>query len=480
MRRDRQAKIVATLGPASSDAATIERLVEAGADVFRLNYSHGTHDDHAHRFHLIRELERRQGRPIGIIADLQGPKLRIGRFAEGRVTLQQNADFRLDTDPTPGDARRVTLPHPEVFAATRPGARLLLDDGRIWLRVTASGDQHLETRVEQGGVLSDHKGVNVPDAMLELAALTPKDVDDLRHALSLGVPWVALSFVQRPEDVIAAKEEIGGRAGLIAKLEKPSAIESFDAILAEADGVMVARGDLGVEMAPEDVPVLQKRMVRACRRAGKPVVVATQMLDSMVQAPIPTRAEASDVATAVYEGADALMLSAETAVGHFPVEAVAMMNRIIQRVEGDDMHRQILDAVSHEPRPTSGDALSRAARQVAETISAAAIVTCTASGSTTLRVSRERPPVPILALTPVASTAHRLTLSWGVDALEVVTHQQFEQMLAASVRCAAREGLARVGDPLVVIAGLPLMTPGTTTALRIVTVGDDDLADLPS
>ncbi|TVS00152.1 MAG: pyruvate kinase [Rhodospirillales bacterium] len=477
MRRDRQTKIVATLGPATSDAATIGRLVEAGADVFRLNYSHGSHDDHAARFNLIRDLERRIGRPIGIIADLQGPKLRLGRFADGSVTLHPGQRFRLDRDPLPGTADRAPLPHPELFAAVRAGQRLLLDDGRIRLRVTATEPDCIETRVEQGGGISDHKGVNVPDAVLDLAALTPKDVEDLRHALGLGVPWVALSFVQRPEDVIAAKEEIGGRAGLIAKLEKPSAIEHFQAILAETDGVMVARGDLGVEMPPEDVPVLQKRIVRACRRAGKPVVVATQMLDSMVQAPIPTRAEASDVATAVNEGADALMLSAETAVGRFPVEAVAMMDRIMRRVEHGDMHREILDAVSHQPRPTAGDALSRAARQVAETISAVAIVTCTASGSTTLRVSRERPPVPILALTPIASTAHRLTLSWGVDALEVVTHQEFERMIAASVRCAASEGLARVGDPLVVIAGLPLMTPGTTTTLRIVTVGDDDIAD---
>lgn len=470
MRRRRQAKIVATLGPASSTETLIADLFEAGADVFRLNFSHGSHDEHAARVRIIRDLERLYNRPIGIIADLQGPKLRVGRFRDGKVALQKGKRFRLDLDPEHGDAERAPLPHPEIFAACRKGSRLLIDDGRIQLEVTSLGVEYVDTTVLEGGTISDHKGVNVPQAVLEISALTEKDREDLTCALALGVGWIALSFVQRPEDVLTAQELIAGRAGLMAKLEKPSAIDLLQRIIDASDGLMVARGDLGVEMPPEDVPVLQKHIVRACRRAGKPVVVATQMLDSMVKSPVPTRAEASDVATAVNEGADAVMLSAETAAGDHPLEAVAMMHRIIRRVERDSMYRGMLDAVRADPRPTASDAITQAARHVAETISAAAIVTFTASGSTTMRASRERPPVPILGLTPLAATARRLSLAWGVKAFEVPSYADFEDMIGEAVGIALRHEFAKPGDRLVLAVGLPLMTPGSTNMLRIVTI----------
>lgn len=474
MKRNRQAKIVATLGPASSTEAMIAALFDAGADVFRLNFSHGAHAEHAARFDIIRRLEATHGHPIGVLADLQGPKLRVGIFRERAALLEKGSRFRLDLDAGPGDSRRAFLPHPEIFAACRRGSKLLIDDGRIQLKVIDCGPSFVDTEVLEGGTISDHKGVNVPEAELEISALTEKDRVDLAYALELGASWIALSFVQRPQDVIAAKALIDGRANLMAKLEKPSAIAHLEGIIDESDGLMVARGDLGVEMPPEDVPMIQKRIVRSCRRAGKPVVVATQMLESMINAPVPTRAEASDVAVAVNEGADAVMLSAESAIGRYPVEAVRMMDRIIRRVEGDPIHRSILDAVRPEPRATTSDAITKASRQVAETISAKAIVTCTASGSTTLRASRERPPVPILALTPIELTARKLTLCWGVHADRTTPYLDFEKMIHESVQRAVSEGFAEVGDKLVVTAGLPLMVPGNTTALRIVTVAARD------
>ncbi|HNG49202.1 MAG TPA: pyruvate kinase, partial [Plasticicumulans sp.] len=336
MHRLRNAKIVATLGPASSAPDTIRALFDAGADVFRLNFSHGSHEDHRARLERIRAIERETGRPVGVLADLQGPKLRVGTFAHGPVTLAEGAAFRLDLErDRPGDAGRVAMPHPEIFAALTEGAELLLDDGRLRLRVERCGPGYADTRVIAGGLLSERKGVNVPDVVLPLSALTAKDRADLDFALELGVDWIALSFVQRAADLDELRALVRGRAGLVAKLEKPAAIASLDAIVAASDALMVARGDLGVELPPEQVPAIQKRIVRACRRAGKPVIVATQMLESMVGAPVPTRAEASDVATAIYDGADAVMLSAESASGRFPLEAVAMMDRIIARTEAD-------------------------------------------------------------------------------------------------------------------------------------------------
>ena len=467
MRRTRNAKIVSTLGPASSTEALIAELFEAGTDVFRLNLSHGTHADHKERLDGIRRVESRFGRPIGVMLDLQGPKLRVGDIAGGSVELTEDMPFRLDLVGEQGDARRAPLPHPEIFAALKADMDLLIDDGKIRLRVLDCGADWAETRVVNGGTLSDNKGVNVPSAVLNLSSLTEKDHRDLRFGLELGVDWVALSFVQRPEDVAEARKIVGGQAGILVKLEKPSAIDHLDGIIELADALMVARGDLGVEMPPEDVPGLQKRIIRACRHAGKPVVVATQMLESMIHSATPTRAEASDVATAVYDGADAVMLSAETAAGDYPVESVAMMNRIVSRVERDPLYRTILEAERYHPEATAADAITAAARQVARTISAAAIVTFSTTGSTTLRAARERPPVPILGLTARGDTARRLSLVWGVHSVETEDLNNFGEMVSKAVSIAAREGFAVPGDRLVITAGVPFGTPGATNILRI-------------
>src|SRR5215207_3272348 len=417
IRRRRRTKVVATLGPASSSPEMIERLFRAGADVFRLNFSHGSHADHAERIAAIRALEERASRPVGILADVQGPKLRVGRFGGGRVQLQAGQPFRLDLNPTPGDVRRVQLPHPEIIGAARIGTTLLLDDGKLRLRVERVRGDHLESEVVVGGPLSDRKGVNVPDVALPIPALTAKDREDLAFALAHGIEYVGLSFVQRPEDVAEARELTGGRAWLMVKLEKPQAVENLDAIMALADCVMVARGDLGVELPPEEVPLVQKRIVRAARQLGKPVVVATQMLESMIAAPAPTCAEASDVATAVFDGADAVMLSAETAAGQYPYEAVNMMDRIVARAEQDPDWRRQTDTARPEPEPNSAGAIAAAARQVAHTIQAQVIATFTSTGSTTLRVARERPDCPILGLTASMESARRLAEVWGVHPL---------------------------------------------------------------
>src|SRR5215510_6311037 len=467
MRRLRKAKIVATLGPATSTPQAIRALFEAGVDVFRLNFSHGLHEGHRECFDYIRQIENACGRPIGVMMDLQGPKLRVGKIAGGEATLKAGAAFRLDMDPAPGDASRAPLPHPEIFKAIAPGTDLLIDDGRLRLRVEECGPDFAETTVITGGQLSDRKGVNVPGVVLPISALTEKDRQDLQVGLDLGVDWVALSFVQRPEDVAEARRLIAGRAAVLVKLEKPAAIERLEELIELADAVMVARGDLGVEMPPEDVPALQKRIIAASREAGKPVVVATQMLDSMVHAPAPTRAEASDVATAVYDGTDAVMLSAETASGDYPVEAVTMMDRILKSVEGDPLYRRLMDASRHEPEATTADAISAAARQCAHTLSAAAIVTYTNTGSTTLRAARERPDVRILCLTPNLNTARRMTLAWGVHPVHGEDAHNFADMVQRAVRMARREGLAEDGQRLVITAGVPFGTPGATNILRI-------------
>ncbi len=470
MRRNRRTKMVATLGPSSRTGEMIDRLVEAGADVFRLNFSHGTHADHAELLRLIRAAEARFKTPLGVFADLQGPKLRLGIFADGPVQVETGGRFRLDLDDEPGTSRRAPLPHPEIFAVIKVGTNLLLDDGKVRLEVTSLGADYAETRVLVGGVLSDRKGVNLPDVLLQVSPLTKKDRCDLEFALGLGITMVALSFVQQPADLVEARELIAGRASLIAKMERPSAIEHLYRIVDEADVLMVARGDLGVEMPPEDVPSLQKRIIRACRYAGKPVIVATQMLESMMISPTPTRAEASDVASAVYEGVDAVMLSGKSAAGKYPREAVAIMDRIIRRTERDWPYQRIIDADRAIPETTSADAITAAAKQVAATVSAAAIVTFTCSGSTTLRASRERPSVPILALTPNATVAHNLALSWGVHPIQVETFHAFDRMVEQAIQCAVAEGFAQSGDRIVITAGLPFETPGTTNALHIFTI----------
>ena len=467
MRRQRKAKILATLGPASSTREEISALFKAGADVFRLNFSHGTHADHEKRYELIRAIEDEYKRPIGVLMDLQGPKLRVGTFTGGAVELKTGATFRLDLSDKPGDATRAQLPHPEIFQAVEIGTNLLLDDGRLRLKVKHSGADFADCEVVIGGKLSDRKGVNVPDVVLPLSPLTVKDRDDLRFGIDLGCDWVAMSFVQRPEDVAELRKLIGGRAKVMAKLEKPAAIERLEEIIDLSDAVMVARGDLGVEMPPEDVPAIQKRIVAAGRKSGKPVVVATQMLDSMVHSPAPTRAEASDVATAIYDGADAVMLSAETASGQYPVEAVAMMNRIIERVERDPAYRQILDARHPDPQPTGHDAISAAAAQVAHTLSVAAIVTYSTSGSTVLRVARERPEVPILALTASLSTARALSLAWGAHCVLIEDLKRFSEMVEKACSIALGQEMAKVGERLVITAGVPFGTPGSTNILRV-------------
>ena len=472
MNRNRRAKIVATLGPATNGGAEIEKLFEAGADVFRLNFSHGAHAEHKARLDAIRTVEKKHHRPIAVLADLQGPKLRVGEMENGGVELAQDQAFRLDLDTTMGDTTRAPLPHPEIFAALKEDTQILLDDGKIRLRVTNKGDDFADTVVIAGGRLSDRKGVNVPNAVLPVAAMTDKDRADLDFALSIGVDWVALSFVQRPEDVAEARKIVQGRTAVLSKLEKPAAIDRLDEIITLSDAVMVARGDLGVELPPEDVPGLQKQIIRRCREAGKPVVVATQMLESMISSPAPTRAEASDVATAVYDGADAVMLSAETAAGNYPFEAVAIMDRIIARVERDEAYRPIMNTAHPDPEHTAPDAITAAARQVAETIGAAAIVTYTTSGSTTLRAARERPVVPILCLTESIATARRLVLAWGVHGVVTKDIHNFSDMIEKACRIALNEGLAQKGQRLVVTAGVPFGTPGATNILRIAWIGD--------
>ena len=470
MRRRRRTKIIATLGPASGTLEILTRLFQAGADVFRLNFSHGDHASHAARFAMIRELEQKFDRPIGILCDVQGPKLRVGRFAGGRVHLQTGATLRLDLNPTPGNTQRVNLPHPEIIEAASIGATLLLDDGKLRLRVTRKHPNALETEVMVGGPLSDNKGVNVPDVILPIPALTEKDRADLEFACQHGANYIGLSFVQRPEDVAEAKQLIAGRAWTMVKLEKPQALDNLEEIMALTDTVMVARGDLGVELPPEEVPLAQKRIVRLARQLGKPVVVATQMLESMISAPAPTRAEASDVATAVFDGADAVMLSGETAAGQYPYEAVNIMDRIVARVEQDSGWRAMIDASRGDPERTAAGAIAAAARQVGHTIGAKAIVAFTASGGTALRVARERPDSPIIGLTPEVDTARRMAVVWGVHAVVVPDVHSMTEAVGKAERTARTEGFAARGDEIVVTAGVPFGQAGTTNALRVATV----------
>ena len=471
MRRLRRTKIVATLGPASSDRNVIANLFTAGADVFRINMSHTSHDRMRELVATIRAVELEHGRPIGILVDLQGPKLRVGSFAAGSATLTNGEIFILDDDPAPGDAKRAQLPHPEIFAAIEPGHTLLLDDGKIRLVATEVDRNRIVTRVEVGGKLSDRKGVSLPDTTVPFSALTEKDRSDLDAALDTGIDWVALSFIQRPEDIAEAKKITRGRAAVMAKIEKPQAVYRLGEILDLADAVMVARGDLGVEMPLEKVPGLQKQMTRSARRAGKPVVVATQMLESMITSPVPTRAEVSDVSTAIFEGADAIMLSAESAAGQYPVEAVATMNRIAEEVESDRLYRTIIHAQRTEPEATGADAIAAAAGQIAETLELAAIISWTSSGSTALRVARERTTSPIVAISPRLSTGRRLSLVWGVHCIVAEDAHDLDDMVERACRLACKDGFAKPGQRVIIVAGVPLGTPGATNMLRVAFVG---------
>ncbi len=478
MRRERKVKILATLGPSSSEEETIQRLFEAGADVFRINMSHASHELMRTLVGRIRAVEKKVGHPIGILADLQGPKLRVGTFANKSVELSVGQKFTLDDNPEPGDEKRVHLPHPEILKSVEPGHRLLIDDGRLQLKALKNDGKSITCEVVAGNKISDRKGVSLPDTDLPMGALTDKDRKDLDAVLSADVDWIALSFIQRPEDLAEVRKVARGRASLLAKIEKPQAVKRLAEIIELSDALMVARGDLGVEMPLEAVPGIQKQITRACRRAGKPVVVATQMLESMISAPVPTRAEVSDVATAVFEGADAVMLSAESAAGDYPVEAVSTMSSIATKVEQDPTYPTIINGQRSEPEPTGADAISMAARQIAETLNLSAIISYTSSGTTGLRAARERPQVPIIALSPVVQTARRLSLVWGTHCVVTEDAADLDDMVNRACRIAYEEGFAKPGNRVIVTAGVPLGTPGATNMLRIAYIGSDGLGGI--
>jgi pyruvate kinase len=477
MKRARKVKILATLGPATSEEHQIKQLWEAGADAFRINMSHASHDLMRTLVARIRAVEAQVQRPIAILGDLQGPKLRVGLFAQKGADLVPGQMFRLDDDATPGDASRVHLPHPEILSSVEPGHRLLIDDGKLSLICEETDGKALTCRVVSGTRISDKKGVSLPDTILPTGALTEKDFIDLDALLAAEVDWVALSFIQRPEDLADVRKIAKGRVGLMSKIEKPQAVQRLAEIIELSDALMVARGDLGVEMPLESVPGVQKQITRAARRAGKPVVVATQMLESMITSPVPTRAEVSDVATAVFEGADAVMLSAESASGQYPFEAVATMNRIAEKVERDPTYPGIITAQRTEPEKTGADAISMASRQIAETLNLAAIVTYTASGATGLRAARERPRTPIIALSPILATARRMTLTWGCHCVVTADANDLDDMVDRACRIAFDEGFGKPGDRVIITAGVPLRTPGSTNMIRIAYLGGDALSN---
>lgn len=472
MRRNRRVKIVATLGPASAAPEMVERLFLAGVDVFRINMSHSTHDGSKTLYNTVRACAARHRHPIGILADLQGPKFRIGEFQSGRVQVPAKSIFRFDRAEVLGDAERVYLPHTQIFDAIQPGHNLVLDDGKLRMRVIEKSDVQIVTEVITGGMLASRKGISMPDTLLAISPLTEKDKADLSHALKLGVDWVALSFVQRAEDLHDIRKLIGDKAAILSKIEKPSAVTDLEAIIAASDGIMVARGDLGVELPVEKVPGIQKRITRMARAAGKPVIVATQMLESMISSPMPTRAEVSDVATAVFDGADAIMLSAESAVGQYPTEAIQMMDKIAIECEHDPVYEAILYATQTEPLPTGADAIAAAASAIADTVQLGAIVCYTATGSTVLRVTRERPGIPVIGLTPVESTARRLSLVWGVQSILTGDPENLSHMVRKACRIAFEEGLVKARDGILITAGVPLGSPGATNMIRIAFVDE--------
>jgi len=471
MRRNRRAKIVATIGPATSSPEMIRKVFLAGVDVFRMNFSHGAPEDHAAIHAAIRELEKEVSRPIGILQDRPGPKIRVGTIKDGRIEVEAGETVRFVPSGNEGGKDAIPLHHPEIFESTAPGHRLLIDDGRVMLKVVGFDGDAIKAEVVVGGIISDRKGVNVPDAVLELSPLTDKDRRDLDFGLKLGIDWLALSFVQQPSDIMEARQIVGDQAGIMAKIEKPAALDRIDDIVALCDAIMVARGDLGVEIPPEQVPGRQKELIRACRLAAKPVIVATQMLDSMASSPAPTRAEASDVATAIYDGADAVMLSQESAVGKYPVETVEMMDRIIWNTENHRVYRSIIDALDPVVDPSVHHAVSEAAADVANKIGASTIVAFTSRGTTAYRIARRRPEVPILSVTTDITIARRLALLWGAHSV-AADHmiRSYDEMVEDSRKHAIADAFAKEGDHIVVIAGVPFGTPGSTNNLRVLTV----------
>jgi pyruvate kinase len=473
MRRKRRVKILATLGPGSSATEMIERLFLAGVDVFRINMSHSSHETARALLNSVRWVAKRHRHPIGVLADLQGPKLRVGEFSGGRVFVNDGAIFKFEREEKPGSNEAVHLPHPQIFASIEPGHMLLLDDGKIRMRVVEASRDSIAAEVLVGGALASRKGISLPDTLLPVGPLTEKDRADLAQVLKLGADWIALSFLQRAEDVHEARKIIGDRAAILGKIEKPSAIADLDNIVAACDGIMVARGDLGVEMPVERVPGLQKKITRKARAAGKPVVVATQMLESMISSPVPTRAEVSDVATAVFDGADAVMLSAESAIGQFPIEAIQMMDRIAIEVESDPTYDAIIHATQTTPQPTGADAIAAAAHAIADTVKLSAIVCYTATGSTALRVTRERPGLPIIGLTPVESTARRMALVWGIQSVLTADPANLTDMVSKACRIAFDEGFVKPRDGILITAGVPLGSPGATNMIRMAFVDEN-------
>lgn len=474
-KRGRKVKILATLGPASDTEETIASLIRAGADAFRVNMSHGNHEQHAQTIAAIRAVESEMKRTVAILCDLQGPKLRVGTFKTGKATIRHGSRFTLDRNPDPGNKTRVCLPHPELFEVLEKGQRLLIDDGKLRFKVLRAGKDEVLCSAEVGGIISDRKGVNVPDSPIPVPAMTQKDRRDLAFAIEQGADWIGLSFVQRPEDVAEARRLMGGYGALMAKIEKPSAITRLDEIVELSDGIMVARGDLGVELNPEEVPPLQKRIIEAARKTGKPVVVATQMLESMIESPTPTRAEVSDVANAVYDGADAVMLSAETATGKWPVEAVTIMDRIAGQVEGDITYLERIHIAETPPDATLADALAMACARIADALPIEGIIVFTGSGSTARRVARKRPSAPVLVLTPSLITARRLALLWGVHAVTTRDIGSFEEMIGKGKRMALRQHFGKAGSRLIALAGVPFGTPGSTNLLHVVTLTGKEL-----
>ena len=473
MQRSRRVKILATLGPSSNTKLQIKNLFTAGADVFRINMSHASHEILQNLVSSIREVEAELNRPIGILVDLQGPKLRLGNFENDEIEVKSGDRIIFDSDPAPGDNSRIFLPHPEILSALKIGDRILVDDGKVLLNTIECDGNSALLEVVNGTRLSNRKGVSLPDTDLPVSATTKKDIADLHAALEVKADWIAVSFVQRPDDLVAIRKIVRGRAGILSKIEKPQAVSRLDEIIDLSDATMVARGDLGVELPLETVPGLQKRIVRACRKSGKPVIVATQMLESMINSPVPTRAEVSDVATAVFEGVDAVMLSAESAAGDYPVEAVSMMDSIAQNVEQDQVYGGIISAQRTPPEPTGADAISAASRQIAETLELSAVVCYTSSGTTGLRAARERPSIPIIALSPVAATARRLALVWGLHCVVTEDARDLDDMVDRACRIACREEFATPGDRVIIISGVPLRNPGTTNSLRIAYISSD-------
>ena len=476
MRRNRKVKIVATLGPASSSPDMLDRLVHTGVDVFRINMSHSTHEKARELHAAVRFCEHKNRHPLGILYDLQGPKFRLGEFDGGRAFVSKGETFVFDRTEAAGTNQRVFLPHLQIFDAVEPGHELLLDDGKIRMRVIENKAGRMAAQVLVGGALSSRKGISLPDTLLAIGPLTEKDEADLAYGLELGVDWIALSFVQRGSDVADVQKRVQGRSAIMSKIEKPSAITDLAAVIAASDGIMVARGDLGVEMPVEKVPGLQKMMTRMSRAAGKPVVVATQMLESMITAPVPTRAEVSDVATAVFDGADAVMLSAESAVGQYPLEAIAMMDRIAIEVESDPSYDAIVHATRIDPVATGPGAVAAAAPAGSNTVNLAAVVCYTATGSTALRVARERPGVPVIGLTPVPETARRMACVWGIQSILTNDPQNLNDMVAKACRIAFEEGFAKAGQGILITAGVPLGSPGATNMIRIAYLDDKGAA----